>query len=215
MGASRTELLETLFGVHPPRYVEGMVEFEGTLVRFKSPKDAIRHGIGFVTEDRKAKSLILGSSVRFNTTLVSLKRFAQFLGIVNQKQERQSTRATVEQLNIRTPNIETTVGHLSGGNQQKVVLAKFLLTQPRLLLLDEPTRGIDVGAKAQIYELIQRLAAQGTTCLVVSSEMPELLTVCERILVLCEGRLTGMFSRQEATQEAILEAAMKFTQKAS
>ncbi|MBC7810611.1 MAG: sugar ABC transporter ATP-binding protein [Burkholderiales bacterium] len=210
MGAGRTELLETLFGVHPSKYVVNEIVFKDRVGGFRSPAEAIKHGLGYVTEDRKAKSLLLGFSVRFNATLASLHSFAGLLSVVNRRAENEAVRRTVEQLDIRTPSIETRVANLSGGNQQKVVLAKFLLAKPDLLLLDEPTRGIDVGAKAQIYELVSQLVERGTTCIVVSSEMPELLAVCDRILVLCEGRLTGEFSRAEATQEAILEAAMRF-----
>jgi ribose transport system ATP-binding protein len=213
MGAGRTELLETLFGVHPGRYVTGDVIFEGKPARFKSPSEAIARGMGYVTEDRKGKSLLPVFSVRFNATLAALKSFAGAFHIINRRRERQAVKVSIDELDIRTPSEETLVTNLSGGNQQKVVLAKFLLTHPRLLLLDEPTRGIDVGAKAQIYRLVRQLTEQGTTCIIVSSEMPELLAVCDRIMVLCEGKMTALFERNQATQEAILEAAMKFADK--
>lgn len=210
MGSGQTELLETVFGVHPSRFVSGEITLTGEPARFHSPQQAIRRGLGYVSEDRKGKSLVLGSSVRTNATLAALSRFAGSLGIVREGRERGAVRDQVRDLGIRTPGLETPVLNLSGGNQQKVVLAKFLLTRPRLLLLNEPTRGIDVGAKAQVYHLIRDLAAGGTACLIASLEMLELLALCDRILVLSEGRLSAEFTRAEATQEAILEAAMQF-----
>ncbi len=214
MGSGQTELLESLFGVYSGRYLSGEILLDGQRLRLRSPQDAIAHGLGYVSEDRKGKSLVLGSSVRSNTTLAALGSFAGPLGVVRERRERQAVSAQIEALGIRTPSLETPVMTLSGGNQQKVVLAKFLLTRPRVLLLNEPTRGIDVGAKAQVYELIRELAAQGTACLLASSELLELLALCDRILVLCEGRLTAEFSRAEATQAAILEAAMQFEEAA-
>ena len=214
MGSGQTELLETLFGVHPTRFVSGEVMLGGEAVTLLNPQQAIGHGLGYVSEDRKGKSLVLGSSVCTNATLAALSRFAGPLGVVREGRERGAVREQVSELGIRTPGLETPVRNLSGGNQQKVVLAKFLLTRPRLLLLNEPTRGIDVGAKAQVYRLIRDLAAEGTACLVASSELLELLALCDRILVLCEGRLTAQFTRAEATQEAILDAAMQFEEAA-
>jgi len=168
-----------------------------------------------VTEDRKGKSLIGGLPVRVNSTLAALRLFTRALNIVNRKGETLAVTEQVNNLSIRTPSIETLVANLSGGNQQKVVVAKFLLTKPDVMLLDEPTRGIDVGAKSQIYQLVDQLTRQGTAFVIASSEMPELLAVCDRILVLCEGRVTGEFTRAEATQEKILDAATRFMQTAS
>jgi ribose transport system ATP-binding protein len=210
MGSGRTEILEAIFGAYALHYRQGKVLLNGKPTMIHSPAEAIEKGIGLVTDDRKGKSLVLGLPVRINCTLAALRTFAQRLGIVNRSREYRAVRQQVDSLNIRTPSIETLVGNLSGGNQQKVVIAKLLLTHPTVLLLDEPTRGIDVGAKSQIYHLVGELARQGMAFLMASSEMPELLTVCDRIIVLCDGRLTGTFTRAEATQEKILDAATRF-----
>jgi ABC-type sugar transport system ATPase subunit len=173
----------------------------------RSPRAAIDNGVVLVAEDRKAQSLILGNTVRFNTSLSSLGSYLRW-GWVRSKAERADVAREVKRLGVKTPSISTTVGTLSGGNQQKVVLARCLLTHPSVILLDEPTRGIDVGAKAEIYELIARLAESGVSILVASSELPELLRMCDRIVVLCEGRVTAEMTAANATQERILEAAM-------
>lgn len=206
MGAGRTELLETLFGVHPPQRVRGRVVLDGQERRIGSPADAIRAGLAFVTEDRKTQSLVLTLSVAHNLTLAALGRFLH-LNIIRRRAENAAVQRSIEQLRIKTPTAATEVDKLSGGNQQKVVLAKCLLTRPQVLLLDEPTRGIDIGAKAEIYAIISRLAGEGAAIVMASSELPELLAMCDRILVLCEGRLTAELRREEATQERILEAA--------
>jgi len=206
MGAGRTELLETLFGVHARRSVSGRLYLNGRAAAFRTPRVSIARGLALVTEDRKAQSLVTSQSVQFNITLAALARFRRGV-VVDRSKERSAVRKAITDLGIKTPNAVTVVNNLSGGNQQKVVLAKCLLTQPRVLLLDEPTRGIDVGAKAEIYALIKRLAADGMGILMVSSELPELLALSDRILVLCEGRLTGEFARADATQENILGAA--------
>ena len=206
MGAGRTELLETIFGVHPPRSVGGAVFLDERLARIRSPRSAIARGLAFVTEDRKAQSLVTSLSVQFNITLAALRHFVRGLTIDRSK-ERCAVRDAVADLRIKTPNAQALVDNLSGGNQQKVVLAKCLLTRPRVLLMDEPTRGIDVGAKAEIYALMKRLASDGLGIVMVSSELPELLALCDSIVVLCEGRVTGEFARGAATQEQLLEAA--------
>ncbi|MEZ4595966.1 MAG: ATP-binding cassette domain-containing protein [Chloroflexota bacterium] len=188
---------------------------DGHPVAFASPADAIDRGIGLVAEDRKQQSLVLERSVTENATLASLGTFVNRIRIVDQRAEQRAVRTVVDELGIRTPTIDTLVTNLSGGNQQKVVIGRFLLTQIVLFLMDEPTRGIDVGAKAEIYALMGRLAAQGTGFLLVSSEMPELLAVCDRIHVLCEGRITAEFARDAFDQEAIVEAATRFADKAA
>ncbi len=208
MGAGRTETLEAVFGAYPRGAVRGDFQLLGRGYRPTSPGQAIRRGVVLVAEDRKAQSLILDNTVRFNTSLPALGRFGR-LGVVDGRRERDSVRGAVRDLGVKTPGIQTRVGNLSGGNQQKVVLAKCLLTRPSVILMDEPTRGIDVGAKAEIYDLMNRLAADGAAILVASSELPELLAMCDRILVLCEGRITAEFTAAEATQEAILDAAMR------
>ncbi|MDQ2716410.1 MAG: sugar ABC transporter ATP-binding protein [Chloroflexota bacterium] len=206
MGAGRTEVLETIFGVHPRHLVSGHVYLDGTPLDARSPHQAIRRGLAFVTEDRKSQSLVTLLSVSFNITLAALRRFTRG-SLVNQQKERIAVTDSIRDLRIKTPGASTIVNNLSGGNQQKVVLAKCLLTHPRVILMDEPTRGIDVGAKAEIYEQMNRLVSTGIGIIMVSSELPELLGMCDRILVLCEGRLTGEFRRGEVTQEMILEAA--------
>ena len=206
MGAGRTELLEAVFGVYPERRVRGRIEVAGRLKRIASPRDAIRAGLAFVTEDRKTQSLILKLSVAHNLTLAALNRFLR-LNVVQRREEDAAVQHSIEQLRIKTPSATIDVDKLSGGNQQKVALAKCLLTRPRVLLLDEPTRGIDIGAKAEIYGLISHLARDGAAIVIASSELLELLAMCDRILVLCEGRLTAELTRAEATQERIMEAA--------
>ena len=206
MGAGRTEVLETIFGVHPRRLTRGEVVLRDRRVTIRSPHEAIGHGIGFLTEDRKGQSLATMLSVRFNVTLASLGRLMRWFGL-DRRRERSVVLENIRALRIKTPSVSTEVNNLSGGNQQKVALAKSLLTEPKVVLMDEPTRGIDVGAKAEIYALINELAHAGAGILMVSSEMPELLAMCDRILVLCEGRVTAELSREEATQEKILAAA--------
>jgi ribose transport system ATP-binding protein len=210
MGAGRTQLLEAIFGVYPPDSLSGSILLEGKHVRFASPRDGIRAGLGLVAEDRKLQSLVLERSVTENATLASLRQFTSRLKVISQRAEKRAVGRVVDDLRIKTPTIETLVNNLSGGNQQKVVIGKFLLTEIVLFLLDEPTRGIDVGAKAEIYQLVGELAHQGTSFLLVSSEMPELLAVCDRIYVLCDGRLTGEFERDDFDQETIMEAATRF-----
>ncbi len=209
MGAGRTEVLEALYGAH--RKVGGTIRLDGRPYRPRSPRHAIRRGMALVAEDRKAQSLILGNTVAFNTSLAALGRYTRVF--VDRRRERAAVTAKIGDLRVKTPGLNTAVNDLSGGNQQKVVLARCLLTEPGVLLMDEPTRGVDVGAKAEIHALMGRLAAAGTALLVVSSELPELIAMCDRILVLCEGRITGEFHRDpangpRATQEDILAAAM-------
>ena len=213
MGAGRTQLLEAIFGVYPPAHLNGRILLNGTPVRFESPKDAIDAGIGLIAEDRKLQSLVLERSVMENASLAALRQFTNRLSVIKSQAERKAVSQVVQSLNIKTPSIEVLVANLSGGNQQKVVIGKFLLSHINLLLLDEPTRGVDVGAKAEIYNLVAQLAQNGTAFLLVSSEMPELLAVCDRIYVLCDGRLTGEFARQAFNQEAIMEAATRFVNK--
>jgi ABC-type sugar transport system ATPase subunit len=206
MGAGRTELLETLFGVPDRSKVTGTITVDGVRLRPASPSDAIRAGLAFVTEDRKQLSLIMTFTVCYNITLVALRKFLHW-SLIGRAAELSASSGFIEKLRIKTPGAQAMVGALSGGNQQKVVLAKWLLNDPKVLLLDEPTRGIDVGAKAEIYTLISHLASEGAAIIMCSSEMPELLAMCDRIMVMSAGHLTATFSRAEATQERILEAA--------
>ncbi|HWE88943.1 MAG TPA: sugar ABC transporter ATP-binding protein [Pseudonocardiaceae bacterium] len=211
MGAGRTEVLEAIYGACGA--VDGELTLGGRHYRPSRPRRAIRRGVALVAEDRKAKSLVLDNTVRFNTTLVALDRYVRPWRTVDRRAERLAVAAKIGELRVKTPSQTALVRNLSGGNQQKVVLAKCLLAGPSLLLLDEPTRGIDVGAKAEIHALMNSLAEQGTAIVVVSSELPELIGMCDRILVLCEGRLTGEFHRDTGNgsafdQEGILTAAM-------
>jgi ribose transport system ATP-binding protein len=201
VGAGRTELARAIFGADP--IDSGEIWLNGNKVEIRSPRDAIRLGIGLVTEDRKALGLILGMVVRENISLANLDSLTRF-GFINRKEEKSVAVRFVEDLMIKTPSIEQQVQNLSGGNQQKVVLAKWLFTQSRVLIFDEPTRGIDVGSKVEIYQLMNRLAANGVAIIMISSELPEILGMSDRILVMHEGRIVGELSREEATQEKIM-----------
>ncbi|HZW29622.1 MAG TPA: sugar ABC transporter ATP-binding protein [Isosphaeraceae bacterium] len=210
LGAGRTELLEAIYGASPTP-PGGTIRLQGRPVRFHHPDDAIRAGIAMVTEDRKTLGLFDRMTVAENITLRRLPELTFGTGpLINPRAERRAVGWAIDQLAIRTAGGDVPVTSLSGGNQQKCILARWLLIEPRLLLLDEPTRGIDVGAKAEIYQLIRRLAGQGRAILMTSSELPELLAVADRILVLCEGRLTAEIPRAEATEEAIMHAATRF-----
>lgn len=206
MGAGRTELLETLFGLHAGR-ASGAVYVKDNLVQLDSPSESIAAGIALAPEDRKLGGLVLSLSVCENMTLPSLKRLARF-GLINHKAERALTHAFVSRLQIKTHSIEQPVLNLSGGTQQKVVLAKWLATNPTVLLLDEPTRGIDINAKREIYTLIDELAQQGLAIVIASSELPEIMAVADRIMVMCEGRKTAEVNRADATEEKIMHAAL-------
>jgi len=205
VGAGRTELAKVIFGELPK--TSGRVLLEGREVTIRRPDDAIARGIGFAPEDRKREGLILIRSVLENTSLAILPRLSRF-HIVRRRLERAVASDYVEKLRIRTPSLEQEAGKLSGGNQQKVVLARWLAARPKVLILDEPTRGIDVGAKAEIYRLIDDLASQGLGIMFISSELPEILGLSDRIYVMQNGRITGELSRSEATEEAVLELAM-------
>ena len=204
MGAGRSEILKTLFGLN--RRTAGTVLLDGEAVSLHSPGAAIAAGLAFVTEDRKSQGLVLGMSLRENATLVHLPQYAR-LGVVSDAAEQQAVAGLIEQLRIRTRDAELEVKSLSGGNQQKVVFAKWLAQPPKVLLLDEPTRGVDVGGKAEIYHIINQLAAAGVAIVMVSSELPEVMAMSNRILVIHEGRQTGLFEAAEATQEGIMAAA--------
>ncbi|MGD9645086.1 MAG: sugar ABC transporter ATP-binding protein [Pirellulales bacterium] len=205
MGAGRTELLECLFGAASEPH-QGTIRLNGRPVRFAHPEEARRAGLALVTEDRKRLGLFANLSVGANTTLCTLADVRRG-GLVSLAREHQVAAETATKLAIKTAGVDAPITSLSGGNQQKAIIGRWLLTRPQVLLLDDPTRGIDVGAKAELYRLIDELAREGLGIVVTSSELPELLTLCDRILVLCEGRLTGEFSRGEATEERIMEAA--------
>jgi ABC-type sugar transport system ATPase subunit len=213
LGAGRTELLEALFGagVELP---SGEIVLDGKPAVFRSPRKAIDAGVALVTEDRKNLGLFDQMTVGDNIMVASLREVAAKMGLVGPGKERGAVADSIARLGIKTRGRGAANTSLSGGNQQKCIVARWLLTQPKLLLLDEPTRGIDVGAKAEIYALIRQLAEKGMCVLMSSSELPELLAVCNRVLVLCEGRLTATLTREEATEEAIMSAATRFEDRA-
>ncbi|HOL92960.1 MAG TPA: sugar ABC transporter ATP-binding protein [bacterium] len=207
VGAGRTEVARMIFGADPPE--KGSIWLEGRPIELKSPRHAIDSGICLLTEDRKSQGLILGMRIRENITLPKLREFCRFL-FINGAMERKAAGNAVKDLTIKAPSIETEVRNLSGGNQQKVVLAKWLLANSKLFIFDEPTRGIDVGAKREIYLLMNELLRRGAAILMISSELPEVLGMANRILVMSGGRLAGELHRNEATQEKIMHLATLF-----
>lgn len=206
VGARRTDVGLALFGIAPAD--SGTVRIDGQLVRITNPRQAMRHGIAYVSEDRRGLGLSLPMSIAANITLPTLRRYLNPLGLLRQADEIATAEAYRQRLAIRAPSVAIEVGKLSGGNQQKVMLSKWLNTRPRLLILDEPTRGIDVGAKAEVHQMIDDLAAEGVAIILISSDLPEVLAMSDRVLVMREGRQMAIFSRQEATQERVLAAAM-------
>ena len=205
-GSGRTELLRAIHGADPVD--GGEIEIDGRPVVIRSPRDAIRHGIGLLTEDRKADGLMLSQSVAFNVTITQLREVAPH-GLIDPRLERRAVRQHVERLQIRTPGIGAQVRNLSGGNQQKAIFAKWLHAQCRVLLIDEPTRGVDVGAKREIWQLLAGLAARGVAIVMVSSELPEVLAISDRVLVMREGAISAELSRDEATEERIMHFATR------
>ncbi len=206
-GAGRTELMMSIFGKSYGSRISGELYLNGQKVELKSPEQAIHHGIAYVTEDRKTSGLILNESIRFNTTLARLSKICN-KGIIDVDKEVAEAEKMKEEMGTKTPSIEQKVGNLSGGNQQKALLGKWMFTEPDILILDEPTRGIDVGAKYDIYCLINDMVEQGKSVIMVSSEMPELLGMCDRIYVLSEGKMAGELRAEEATQERIMSCIM-------
>lgn len=204
VGAGRTALAETLFGIRPA--VAGEVRVEERQVKLNSPREAIKMGMGFVPEDRKLQGLFMNMAVRENIVLSAMDKVARW-GFVSFTKADQLAGEVVKRLDIHTPSLRQRVRNLSGGNQQKVIIARWLTLKPRVLILDEPTRGIDVGAKAEIHALMSQLAQEGVGVLMISSELPEVLGVSDRILVMHEGRVTGEFTRGQATQDDIMRAA--------
>lgn len=207
MGAGRTELLECLFGTSPER-PQGRIALEGRYVQFQHPAEAMQAGIALIGEDRKRTGLFAHMTVRDNITMCTLSK-ATKAGFVVCGTERRMAEESIALLGVRTPAPDAPITTLSGGNQQKCVIARWLRTRPRVLLLDDPTRGVDVGAKAEIYRIIDRLCREGLGIILTSSELPELISLCDRMLVLCEGRLTGELTREAFRQEAIMEAATR------
>ncbi|MFI5132028.1 MAG: sugar ABC transporter ATP-binding protein [Chitinophagales bacterium] len=207
MGAGRTELMETIFGLHP-KTASGEVIVNGRLTIIKSPANAIRAGIALVPEDRKLQGLILDQTIDSNISITVLQKIQQWGIVLSAQKEKELSNNYIARLAIKTTSGKTKVKNLSGGNQQKIVLAKWLATHPRIFLMDEPTRGIDINAKTEIYRLMRSLAAEGMGIIMVSSELPEILSVSDRILVMCEGELTASIPVAKASEEIILKYAI-------
>ncbi len=205
MGAGRTETVRALYGADP---AEGTIRLNGRKVRIKSPMDAVHHGIGYLSEDRKRYGLALGLSVAHNTLMASYDMLNPQV-LLDMRKLEGLTEDYIDKLQVKTPSMEQLVKNLSGGNQQKVVIAKWLLKNSSVLIFDEPTRGIDVGAKSEIYALMGELAAQGKSIIMISSELPEVLRMSDRVAVMCEGRITGILDISEASQEKIMELATR------
>lgn len=204
MGAGRTELAMSLFGRSYGKNISGKMLKDGREIQAKNIPEAIEHGLAYVTEDRKNYGLILMDDIKTNITLSSLDKISR-RKVVDENREVIEAERFRKKLNIKTPSILQKTVNLSGGNQQKVVLSKWIFSEPDILILDEPTRGIDVGAKYEIYTIMQQLADEGKAILMISSELPEILGMCDRIYVMCEGRITGEVNRDEATQEKLMK----------
>ncbi|KAB8141543.1 sugar ABC transporter ATP-binding protein [Chloroflexia bacterium SDU3-3] len=208
VGAQRTELVEAIFGLRSVS--SGSITVDGERISIHSPIDAKRHKIALLTEERRATGIIPTMSVYDNTIIANLRRYANALGFINYKRAGGDVEENVRRLRVKTPSSRTLIANLSGGNQQKVLLARWLLTEPDVLILDEPTRGIDVGAKYEIYSLIIELAQRGKAVIMISSEMPELLGISDRILVMSTGKVAGVLDREDANQEKIMRLATQF-----
>jgi ABC-type sugar transport system ATPase subunit len=206
MGAGRTEVMEAIFGMR--RIDAGSIIMKGTRIKIQSPNDAIRNGLAFITEDRKLYGLNLVGSVKTNISMTYSKLVTKWNFLMDLKKERELIDQFIEKLHVKTPNCNVIVNNLSGGNQQKVVISKWLMGKPDILIMDEPTRGIDVGAKAEIYHIMDNLVQQGNSIIMISSEMPELLGMSDRIIVLSQGKITGEFLRRECNQENLMACAI-------
>jgi ribose transport system ATP-binding protein len=207
MGAGRTEVARAIIGADP--IDSGTVEIDGRPVRITQPADAVRHGVGYLSEDRKLLGLLLEQDVNSNILLASLRDYTDALGFVHTPKGKQKSREYVKSLRIKTPSIAATTKNLSGGNQQKVVIAKWLARDCDILIFDEPTRGIDVGAKEEIYRLLNDLVAQGKSIIMISSELPEVLRLSHRIVVMANGRITGVLENEDASQAKIMDYATR------
>jgi rhamnose transport system ATP-binding protein len=206
IGSRRTDVALALFGVEPAD--SGEVVFEGEEQTIRSPEQALQLGIAYVSEDRRQLGLIMPMSIVTNISLPMLRRYLNGVGLVKKRDEIATAEEYRERLSIRTPSVEVELEKLSGGNQQKVMLSKWLNAHPKLLILDEPTRGIDVGAKAEVHHMVNDLAAEGLGIILISSDLPEVMAMSDRILVMREGRQMGVFGRAQSTQENVMTAAM-------
>ncbi|WP_422784989.1 sugar ABC transporter ATP-binding protein [Ruminiclostridium sufflavum] len=210
VGAQRTEMVESLFGLRP--IASGVLYKEGKLVSNKTPLQAIENGFALLTEERRATGIVPMLSVNDNTLIASYKKFTNWCpGVINKRKSTKSAAAVCKSMNVKTPRMSAEIQNLSGGNQQKVLVGRWLLTDSNILILDEPTRGVDVGAKYEIYKIIRELARKGNSIIMVSSEMPELLGMSDRILVMCDGHITGILKSEEASQVEIMRLATRFT----
>ncbi|MDD3569924.1 MAG: galactose/methyl galactoside ABC transporter ATP-binding protein MglA [Lachnospiraceae bacterium] len=207
VGSRRTELLETIFGI--AHHESGKIIKDGKVVNNKDSRTAIKNGFAMLTEERRATGIFGGMSITFNSVIANIEKYKKMLFLSNGKMN-SDTKWVIDSMRVKTPSYRTAIRSLSGGNQQKVILGRWLLTKPDILLLDEPTRGIDVGAKYEIYQLIINLANEGKSVIVVSSEMPELLGICDRIMVMSNGRLSGILNIEDATQEEIMRLAAQY-----
>lgn len=208
MGAGRTELARALIGADPK--TAGKIYLRGEEIKIKSPSDAVKSGIGYLSEDRKKYGLLLSQNITFNVILSSIPAFSNKFGFLKTKPAGAITREAIKQLSIRTPSENQYLKNLSGGNQQKVVISKWLTRDCDILIFDEPTRGIDVGAKDEIYKLLTKLASEGKSIIMISSELPEILRMSDRIAIMCEGKLTGIIDNKDADQNKIMQYATKF-----
>ena len=207
VGSKRTELLETIFGI--AKHSEGKILLHGKEINNKDSRTAIKNGFALLTEERRATGIFGGLDIKFNTVIASIDNYSK-RGVLDNKKMVEDTKWVIDSMRVKTPNQKAQIKNLSGGNQQKVIIGRWLLTQPEILLLDEPTRGIDVGAKYEIYQLIIDLAKKEKGVIVVSSEMPELLGICDRILVMSNGRVAGIEDTDKLDQEKIMELAAKY-----
>ncbi|HHX66481.1 MAG: multiple monosaccharide ABC transporter ATP-binding protein [Miniphocaeibacter sp.] len=210
MGSGRTELAMSIFGKSYGNYISGEIYKDGQKIEIESPKDAIEAGIAYVTEDRKSQGLILEQSIKNNTTLSRLDKISNY-GIINENKELDIANKYKDKLNIKAPNVMYKSGQLSGGNQQKIMLARWIYSDPDLLILDEPTRGIDVGAKYEIYNIINELVEEGRSVIVISSEMPEIIGISDRVYVMNEGKIVGELNKESLSQENIMKSIMQST----
>lgn len=206
MGSGRTEMAKTIFGEY--KKSSGKIIIDGKKVNICSPKDSIEKGICYLSEDRKKEGLILGMSAGSNMTLANLKKYENGNKRIDKVKEAKDVQEYIKKLSIKTPSADQLIKNLSGGNQQKVILAKWLMLAPKVLIIDEPTRGIDVGAKKEIYDVLNELKATGKAIIMISSDMTEILGICDRVLVMHEGKISGELSREEASQEAIMKYAV-------
>ncbi len=215
VGAGRTELIESIFGLRAIK--SGTIEIDGKELNIKSSRDAIRNGLTLLTEERAKTGIISKASILDNMMIVKqrykIKEYQKLKVFLNDKKRREDTKAYVDSLSVKTPTIDTNISNLSGGNQQKVLLGRWLMVSPEILILDEPTRGIDVGAKFEIYSIMRELSAQGKTIIMISSEMPELMGMSDRIMVMCEGHLSGIIDGPSATEEKIMLLASRYEEK--